>query len=161
MTVHNVTIDGKIFLGRADEQKQFKAALLELLENNDQEHLPYICLLHGDGGIGKTTLAKRFRDIATEETPFAAAFQILWVDWEDERKRLADLQVDREHLRADLVFKGIHASAIRHKLGRQFTAYRKAIRQGDEAERKVAEIIAGDDSSDELSVLRSIGVGAI
>jgi len=59
------------------------------------EDLPYVLLLFGDGGMGKTALAKRFRDIAQCEQPFEGEFQVLWVDWEDERRRCTALQVGR------------------------------------------------------------------
>ncbi|MEZ4642955.1 MAG: tetratricopeptide repeat protein [Chloroflexota bacterium] len=156
-----ITVDNKLFLGRVEEQKQFRAALKELLDATESDNFPYVCLLHGDGGIGKTTLAKRFRDIATVEKPFADAFEYLWVDWEDERKKLAGLQVGRENVTAEVVFKGIYTAAIRKKWGRQFPAYRKALEQANEAEQKVAEILTREDSWEELALLRSVGVGAI
>ncbi|MCA9970614.1 MAG: ATP-binding protein, partial [Anaerolineales bacterium] len=161
MTQSASTVDNKLFLGRVEEQKQYRAALHELLDTAKADDIPYICLLYGDGGTGKTTLAKRFRDIATQEKPFAEAFQYLWVDWEDERKKLTGLQVGREHVHAEAVFKGIYTAVIRNKWGRQFPAYRKALKQGEEAEQKVAEILTGDDGWDELAMLRSVGVGAI
>ena len=68
-------------------------------------------LLYGDGGMGKTMLAKRFRDIATLEQPFEGNFQTLWIDWEDER-RLGSrgLTVGREHISAETVFDVIFAA---------------------------------------------------
>ena len=81
------------------------------------EILPYVFLLYGDGGIGKTTLAKRFRDIALEDSDYKDKFQLLWLDWEDERKKFPDLQVGREQIQAEDVFEVIRAAAVRKKWG--------------------------------------------
>ena len=150
-----IIVDEKLFLGRVEEQKQFRAALSEVTNSVTTDELPYISLLFGDGGMGKTTLAKRFRDIAEKDPEFAAKVQVLWIDWEDERKKFASLQVGREQITAESVFKVIHAASIRNKWGRQFAAYRKAISESDEAERQVAEIITSDDTAEELALLRS------
>ncbi|MFO3796784.1 MAG: hypothetical protein ACK8QZ_05805 [Anaerolineales bacterium] len=113
MPEDRITINGKLFLGRVEEQKQFRAALKEVLHPPSDETLPYIFLLYGDGGMGKTTLAKRLCDIAESEPPFAGKFQTLWLDWEDERRRWSALQVGREHIRPETVFDVIHAVAMR------------------------------------------------
>ncbi len=67
-----LSVNGKPFLGRVEEQKQFRAALQEILKRPKGEESPYIFLLYGDGGIGKTTLARRFRDISMQEEHFKA-----------------------------------------------------------------------------------------
>ncbi|MCB0028427.1 MAG: ATP-binding protein, partial [Anaerolineales bacterium] len=99
-----LTVDDRVFVGRVEEQKQFRAALAETLNPPAGENLPYVFLLYGDGGIGKTTLAKRFRDIALQEAPFKDKVQMLWIDWEDERKKFPELQVGREQIQAEDVF---------------------------------------------------------
>lgn len=43
MTVERIYIDGKLFLGRVEEQKQWRAALNEVLHPPLDENLPYIC----------------------------------------------------------------------------------------------------------------------
>jgi|YNPNPStandDraft_1061719.scaffolds.fasta_scaffold04871_7 hypothetical protein len=48
-----IDVDGKPFLGRVEEQKQFRAALQETLRPPRGETLPYVILLYGDGGIGR------------------------------------------------------------------------------------------------------------
>ena len=105
-------VDGKLFLGRVEEQKQFRAALNEVLRPPPDETLPYIFLLYGDGGMGKTSLAKRFCDIARDEVPFEGEFQILRVDWEDERSRTVRLQGGRAHVSPETVFDILHEKAI-------------------------------------------------
>ncbi len=78
-----IFVDYQLFLGRALEQREFRAALHEILTERDEDALPYVALLYGDGGIGKTTLSKRLRDIALLEPPFEGAFQCLWIDLEE------------------------------------------------------------------------------
>ncbi|MGD8586267.1 MAG: tetratricopeptide repeat protein, partial [Chloroflexota bacterium] len=156
-----ITVDEKLFVGRVEEQKQFRAALAEVLEPPQKEDLPYVCLLYGDGGAGKTTLAKRFRDIVQQEPPYAGNFQVLWIDWEDERKKFPSLQVGRQQISPESVFKAIHAVAIRNKWGRQFAAYRKALQKREDAAKQVAQAITADNDWDELAILRSLSVDAL
>lgn len=156
-----VTVDDKLFVGRVEEQKQFRAALAEVLDPPPGEDLPYVCLLYGDGGTGKTTLAKRFHDITGKEPPFAGKFNILWIDWEDERKKYPGMQVGRNLISPETVFKVLHAAAIRQKWGRQFAAYRKAVKKREETAKEVAQAITADNDWDELAVLRSLSVDAL
>jgi tetratricopeptide (TPR) repeat protein len=159
--MEEIFVDEKLFLGRLEEQKQFTSALHELINTNDADPLPFVFLLYGDGGIGKTTLAKRFRDIVSTNDKFSGKFQTLWIDWEDERKRTANLQVGHEQITADAVFRAIYAVALRQKWGRQFVSYNKSIKQGSETEKRVAEILTGDDVNDEIALIRTIGVNGL
>ncbi|MFN2189121.1 MAG: hypothetical protein ACK2T3_10180, partial [Candidatus Promineifilaceae bacterium] len=156
-----ITVDNQLFVGRVEEQKQFRSALTELLDPPAEEKLPYICLLYGDGGSGKTTLAKRFRDIAQEELPFSGKFRTLWIDWEDERKKFPGLQVGRRQISPETVFQVIHTAAIRERWGRQFDSYRKAVSKKDDATKKAVETISADSDRSELDLLRSISVDAL
>ena len=139
-----IFVDNTPFFGRVEEQKQFIAALQDVLNQPASETLPYIFLLYGDGGIGKTTLAKRFRDIVAER-PFRGKFQLLWIDWEDERRRYASLQVGRENISPEVVFDVIHAVAVRQQWGTHFEKYQKAIEGRAEAGKKCVEAVAGGD----------------
>ncbi|MFW6183365.1 MAG: hypothetical protein ACOC8X_06175, partial [Chloroflexota bacterium] len=162
MPQHHLTVDDKIFVGRVEEQKQFRAALSEVLEPPAKEDLPYVCLLYGDGGMGKTTLVKRYCDIAQHEEPFADQFQVLWVDWEDERKKFPSLQVGENRISEEAIFKIIHAAAIREKWGRQFAAYRRAQKQQEESAQQVAEMLEGEGGwSSKMSLLRAVGMDAL
>jgi hypothetical protein len=75
-----IYVNGKPFMGRVEEQKQFRAALRETLDPPNGETLPYVILLYGDGGMDKTTLSTRFYDIACDEPPFEGEVQFLRVD---------------------------------------------------------------------------------
>jgi len=161
MDTERIYVDNQLFLGRVEEQKQWRAALKEVLHPPHGEDLPYIFLLYGDGGIGKTTLAKRFRDIARDEPPFESAFQILWIDWEDERRRTARLRVGREHISPETVFDIIHERAVAQNWGGDFGAYQKAVKERAEAEKKVAAALEASGERDEFAALRSAGAGAI
>lgn len=152
------------FVGRVEEQKQFRAALHEMLKPPPKENLPYISLLYGDGGMGKTMLARRFVDIATTEAPFVDQFQVLWVDWADEAKKQPGLQAGRDRIDADDIFKTLHAVAVRARWGRQFRKYTDALSQQAEAEKQVSEMLlkaASENSLDELDALRSASVSAL
>src|SRR5262245_18524011 len=104
-----IYVNNHIFLGRVEEQKQFRNVLNEMLNTTDED-LPWVVLLYGDGGMGKTTLASRFRDIARGEEPFAGAFEMLWIDWEELRRRHVALQSDRERVAPEAVFDVFHSA---------------------------------------------------
>ena len=161
MPSERIYVDGTLFLGRVEEQKQFRAALNEVLYPPPDENLPYIFLLYGDGGMGKTTLAKRLRDIALNEPPFEGAFQILWIDWEDERRRTARLQVGREHISPEVVFDILHEKAVQANWGNDFGAYQKAVKTRGIAEKKAAEALSPSGERDDLAALRGAGASAI
>ena len=154
-------VDGKLFLGRVEEQKQFRAALNEVLRPPPDETLPYIFLLYGDGGMGKTSLAKRFCDIARDEVPFEGEFQILRVDWEDERSRTVRLQGGRAHVSPETVFDILHEKAIAAGWGRDFGAYQRAVQVRGEAQQRAAAALEPGGERDDLAALRGAGAAAI
>src|SRR5689334_19148551 len=93
-------VDNELFLGRSDEQVRFQMLLEDILNTShrgalsryslDTPEWSPIVLLYGEGGMGKTTLCKRLRDIATGFPPdqrFRSKFHMLWVDWEVRRDR--------------------------------------------------------------------------
>ena len=159
-----IYVNGKLFLGRVEEQKQFRAILQDTLALPKGEELPYIVLLYGDGGMGKTTLAQRFCDIATAEPPYEGEFATLWLDWEEERRRHPALQVGREFISPETVFDRLHATLLRsdNGWGRQFSAYQKLVDQRDEIEKKAAEILTSDgDNNDLVHTLRGASTAAL
>ncbi len=154
-----IYVNKHIFLGRVEEQKQFRNVLGEMLNTSD-EKLPWVVLLYGDGGMGKTTLASRFRDIANSEEPFAGAFESLWIDWEESRRRHVALQSDREHVAPEAAFDAFHA-AIPQDWKRHFNKYQEAVKLRGEAEKKAAEAMASAGERDSLSELRGLGAAVL
>ena len=151
-----IYVENNIFFGRVEEQKQFRAALNDLLHDTQEDDPPYILLLYGDGGIGKTSLAKQLRDIAQTEVPFESEFQILWIDWEEERSRYSSLKADRDLISPEAVFDVLHAVAIRNNLGPHFSEYQMAVKQRGEAEKKVAQALISGQQKDELVQLSNL-----
>ena len=161
MHTERIYVDDKLFLGRVEEQKQFRAALNEVLAPPPGEDLPYIFLLYGDGGMGKTTLAKRFRDIAQNEQPFESAFQMLWIDWEVERMHTTRLRVGREHISPEVVFDILHEKAIQAGWGREFEVYQRAVTTRAEAEKKAAAALEPSGERDEFAEVRHASASTI
>ena len=83
---HNRGMAGEgVFLGRADEVRRFSDALASLPYLGFAEDWPTVVVVHGLGGIGKSTLLRRLRELVSD--PDAA----VWVDFEEERKRQPQL----------------------------------------------------------------------
>ncbi|MCJ7531336.1 MAG: tetratricopeptide repeat protein, partial [Anaerolineales bacterium] len=156
-----ITVNGKPFVGRMDEQKGFRTALLGMLNPPHGETQPYICLIYSDGGMGKTTLARRFRDIAETEQPLEGEFQILWVDWEDESQLSSALQVGRENITPETVFDVIHTVSIRQDWGRYFTAYQDMLKKREKAEMEAVKALESSGERDELAAFRGASVSAL
>ncbi len=156
-----IFVNGKPFFGRVEEQKRFRAALREILDPPPGEDLPYVFLLYGDGGIGKTTLARRFLDIAAEEVPFAGEFEALWLDWEAERRRSVALQAGREHIAPETLFDTLFAAAQREGWEKHFKTYRETLEKRRQAERAAAQVLSGAVERPDLAALRGAGAAAI
>lgn len=148
----HILVNGQPFFGRVEEQKQFRGTLAELLNTSPAETLPFVLQIHGDGGIGKTTLLRRFRDILQAE--FRDQLQGLWIDWEDERRKAPRLQVGREHIGVNELFDSLCAIAIRQEWAAQFAQYKTALKLRAEAEQKAADVLSSAGEKDELSELR-------
>lgn len=161
MPAEPIYVDNKLFLGRVAQQDEFRHVLREVLNEPDGEDLPYIVLLYGDGGMGKTLLARRLRDIANLEQPFEGEFHTLWIDWEDERRRNPALKVGRENISPEVVFDTIHASAVRSGWGKYFKAYQEAVKKRVETEKTVLDIVASNIDRDEFAPLRGAGASLI
>ena len=161
MAENPIYVNGKPFFGRVEEQKRFRDALWETVHPPPGEDLPYVFLLYGDGGIGKTTLARRFRDIATLEPPFEGDVRVLWVDWEVERLRLPALQVGREHIAPETVFDVMFTVAQRAGWERDFKVYHETVRKREEAKRAAAQALSVVGERSELAAVRSASAEVI
>jgi hypothetical protein len=82
------------FVGRTSEQQQFRDVLAELRPRRFLRGEPtgedkgHVVLVHGLGGIGKTSLVDRYEAIAGGETDpeLKGRFLVAKVDWSDKRK---------------------------------------------------------------------------
>ena len=98
------------FLVRTQEQDQFRRVLEDYAPKSlAQKHLPtfsrlvgrvpklpdepYIFLFHGPGGMGKTTLTRRLKDLAANE--FQGQYQTVQVDWD--RQKDLNVALQRGH----------------------------------------------------------------
>jgi tetratricopeptide (TPR) repeat protein/GTPase SAR1 family protein len=154
MTPSYLTVNGQPFFGRVEEQKQFRAALHELLAAPEGETLSYVFLLFGDGGIGKTTLTRRFRDIARDEHP--DAFAALWLDWEVARISSVRLDVDRAQISAEAVLDTLHTALKSAGWAEHAQAYEAALVLRTRAEQSAARIFTPGGERDSLAALRSL-----
>ncbi len=153
-----IYVNRRLFLGRVEEQEQFRAALKKTLHPPRGETLPYVVLLYGDGGVGKTTLAHRFLDIARNEPPFEGKVYTLYLDWEAERERDTRLRVGREHIDAETVFDTLYTAVQRQGWAKKhFQAYREALEKRKEAERQAAAALSSGEGRDDMAALRSAG----
>jgi hypothetical protein len=108
MTNPSVYVDNELFLGRLDEQERFRETLRTVLMARDDDAPPFIFLLHGEGGMGKSQLTRRLYDIATTEPPFERGCQALRVDWELVRNNTPALRVARDQIHPEEVLAALH-----------------------------------------------------
>jgi tetratricopeptide (TPR) repeat protein len=77
------------FVGRSEEQERFRG-LIHDSNRRDEPNEGFVILVRGHGGIGKSTLVRRFRDIARGDlAPDRANGKRLIVgllDWEDDQR---------------------------------------------------------------------------
>ncbi len=161
MTDQPIHVDEEIFLGRIEEQERFREALRSLLAGRKDDDWPFVFLLYGEGGMGKTKLARRLRDITVSE--FKGRLRAVWLDWE-ERRKLA-MSAGDYHLAAhdavspETVFEHIYAVFRDEGFGREFDPYEKAVKSRAEAETKVAQTLDAKvgEGGDRYSTLRELG----
>ncbi len=69
----------KIFVGRENELDQFRQTMNKLVAQQGNEH-PYAntILVYGVGGMGKTTICKKFTDLVETEFPSVVHITIDW-----------------------------------------------------------------------------------
>jgi tetratricopeptide (TPR) repeat protein len=85
--VHGGSAAEELFFGRDDEQRQFGELLAELARTPKKAEpgCSHVVIVHGIGGIGKSTLAARFRRVAAEGD-YRDRNTVVTIDWADVRQ---------------------------------------------------------------------------
>lgn len=84
-----------IFIGRADEQARFRQALQQIqtkafppvFGRGSPRIPPFVFLIAGEGGMGKTMLARQLMMMAEQDAEFRGRFQVVWLDWKRQQER--------------------------------------------------------------------------
>ncbi|MEO1402067.1 MAG: hypothetical protein AAFV72_12585 [Cyanobacteria bacterium J06635_1] len=156
------------FLGRTEEQAQFRRVLDEYKTNWAQKNLPtftnaltkwsgkaktapekpYIFLFYGAGGMGKTTLTRRLASLI--DTEYAHQFQHFLLDWEDKQKLNIALQVGHDHIESDKILDVLHDALTKAGWGKYFDDYGKQRKQLSDIEAKVDKALSGQPSDNAM-----------
>ena len=174
MTTGSIFVEGEIFLGRLDEQNRFREALRTVhressavsklkdrLADKKVDRSPFIFLVFGEGGMGKSKLVRRFHDIVSTEIPFRTSFKTIFIDWELKRHAALDLQVSRESIRIQTIFNHFYAEAIRAGWKRHFRTYNDAVKLRLQIERKVSVALERESSESRYAGFRDLGAEVI
>jgi tetratricopeptide (TPR) repeat protein len=143
----------RIFLARTEEQKRFREVLRSLqpsvswfsknlptvakylpAKKETVSTSPHIFLLYGEGGMGKTSLGRRFCDLTREEFP--DRFQVLRLDWEEAKNEYPSLNVGHESIRPESVLETIYLTVSKGREG-IFEKYRQVEKTLKQIEDKV------------------------
>ncbi|PZO35828.1 MAG: hypothetical protein DCF19_22940 [Pseudanabaena frigida] len=143
----------RIFLARTEEQKKFREVLRSLqpdagwfsknlptvakllpAKKETVSTSPHIFLLYGEGGMGKTSLGRRFCDLAGEEFP--DRIQVLRLDWEEAKNEYPSLNVGHESIRPESVLETIYLMVSKGREG-IFEKYRQVEKTLKQIEDKV------------------------
>ena len=169
-----------IFLARTEEQRQFRRSLTALTATRPNwaqrqlptftkllprpeppEPEPRFLLFYGPGGMGKTTLTKRLHALAQHDAAFRGKVNTLFLDWEQEQKLTADLQVGHDNIAPDTVLRVFHRALVKAGWGKHLGAYETALKELSEAENKVNQAMQGQPDNalpDQVSRLGAKGV---
>jgi len=92
-----VTGENWPFVAREDEQERFAAALAQTQADTADDAQSRILLIEALGGYGKTTLRKRFGQLARGELQHRMVvkphFCVVEIDWEEQRDRHLELSL--------------------------------------------------------------------
>ncbi|MEM9400718.1 MAG: tetratricopeptide repeat protein, partial [Verrucomicrobiota bacterium] len=82
-----------LFVGREQEQRRFREIIKQITESRQKPKLPNVILVWGQGGIGKSSVCRKLRDISEQEFP---SVNCLFMDWEDYTRIVPGLSENRE-----------------------------------------------------------------
>ncbi|NEQ62388.1 MAG: AAA family ATPase, partial [Moorea sp. SIO4A1] len=155
-----------IFLGRDEQQERFRNVLNSLVPTaSTSEEDPKIFLLHGFGGMGKTTLLQRLYNIS-REGEFQNCFNTLYLDWEKEREHYIGLQVDHDAIQPVTILEAIYQKLLKQEEWKGYfeeysdnqsllkTAIEK-IKQAEEEQERINQPVLPDLTTDESEVYKN------
>ena len=146
------------FLARTEEQDKFKQVLDLLLPPvQTQADKPFVYLLYGEGGMGKTRLTQRLREITETWQPYQGEFNVLFIDWEVERDNHPDLQVGHDSIHPEAVLNVIHDAFDQRGWGRHFQRYRETAETLKKAEVTIEKELQSKPENELYAQLRRIG----
>lgn len=157
MTAQPIYVDHELFLGRLDEQERFREALHAVLASQAESAAPFIFLMHGEGGMGKSQLTRRLYDIAASDPPFRRNFYPLRIDWELVRNNTPALRVAREQIRPGEVLAALYRAALEQGWDKYFEAYQKVIEQRVQAEQEIAKALEQQKEQGQYTLIRDLG----
>ncbi|MGQ9627250.1 MAG: hypothetical protein ACUVV0_10160, partial [Anaerolineae bacterium] len=162
MLGQRITVEGEIFLGSVEEQNRFRALLDEMgkqgvsplgIPPRGHSDWAYVVLIYGIGGMGKTTLCKRLRDIAQEDS-YKGKFHICRMDWEINRERDRRL-VSRESVSLEAVLDNLYIEFRDAGFGDKFDPFEEEKKRSAEAKAKVEKAVSSlPEESDRYAPLR-------
>lgn len=169
MAEEKITVDGQPFLGRLEEQDRFRDALRTIQAETKmiskvidwaiekKPPLPFVFLLYGEGGMGKTYLTKRLLNIAENDPQFSGYFNTLWLDWEKRRDLDYALKV-RDAVTPEKVFEHLYSIFRDADYGKEFTEYEQAVNTRLVAEKKVeAALEKNTERGERFKILKELG----
>lgn len=164
---------GEIFLARTEEQEKFKQVLhshhknlwqilqTPLFNKPVENDLPFVLLFYGEGGMGKTRLIHRLRQIAEEEKPYADKFNTLFLDWEDKQNHNLGLQVGHDNISPETVLQVLHDAFVAKNWGSYFGEYRKLMENLKAIEAKVDQDLKSRPDKEIETHIRKLGAKGI
>jgi tetratricopeptide (TPR) repeat protein len=170
----------RIFLARTEEQKRFREVLRSLQPNavsrlfsqnfptaakllsakkEAVSSSPHIFFLYGEGGMGKTSLGRRFCDLTREEFP--DRFQVLRLDWEEEKDNYPSLNVGHESIRPESVLETIYHLMVSEGHKGAFNEYRQVEKTLKEIENKVDKALQAPQGNSPLARIGKMALGLL
>lgn len=154
MANEQVFVDNELFLGREDAQNQFRQALNTVLASGRPGSEPFIFLIQGTSGSGKSKMLRRLRDIAASETPFDSEIQTVLADWQVEQFRHVELVAPPRFIQPEVILNRLYRMGRDAGWGHHFSDFQTTIRETNAVERKVADWWEQATWSQEMGALR-------
>jgi len=125
----------KVFIGRTNERQNFNRVLDTLLDKGLER--PFVTLLHGNGGIGKTTLSRKFLEFEPIGIPpNPEDFHKVYIDWQEEYEAYPELR-NMETVTADAML-----DALQKEIVQRLPNFKSAFSEFESISRKQATLQA-------------------